>query len=122
MNDIVYMPKMVYIAGPYQGVDEWQTHMNIENARRFGADVARLGANPFVPHANTAHYTFLGRQWWLDCDLQWLSCCDAMFVMPNYETSAGTLREIQYADQWRIPVFYSLVSLTHWLTEQEGKK
>jgi len=44
-----------------------------------------------------------------------LEICDAVYVCKGYETSKGTLREIKLAVEKKIPVFFNLVELYHWI-------
>lgn len=41
----------------------------------------------------------------------WLAASDCVFVCPGYESSSGTLREIELATSLNIPVYYTLDSL-----------
>ena len=113
--------KKVYIAGPYRSPTTWGIHCNIHNAKMWGLEVALLGCNPFIPHANTGYYDgILPEQFWLDADQDWLRECDAVFVMPYSESSAGTIREIELAESIGIPVFHTLVGIAGWLNANLG--
>lgn len=110
----------VYIAGPYRSDTIWGIHQNIENAKRWGLEIATMGCNPFVPHANTGYYDgVLSNEFWLAADLEWMRLCDALFVIPGSEDSSGTQAEIADAELRGIPVFHTLIGLARWI---EGKK
>ena len=109
----------VYIAGPYRASSTWGVHCNIHNAKQWGLEIAQLGANPFIPHANTGYYDgTLPEQFWLDADIEWLVLCDALFVLPGSDHSAGTQEEIRIAEQAGIPVFHTLVGLDAFIQEE----
>ena len=46
---------------------------------------------------------------WLECDLPWVSVCDAVYRLPG--ESAGAEEECRFADREGIPVFYTLDAL-----------
>ena len=54
----------------------------------------------------------------------WLLSADAVVLVPGWETSEGTKREIKLANENNIPVYYSVVDLKTdgirvWLKEQQ---
>jgi hypothetical protein len=49
---------IVYIAGPFSGATRADVERNIASAELAGLAVARMGAFPFIPHANTRHPAF----------------------------------------------------------------
>lgn len=110
----------VYVAGPYRAKTTWGIHCNIHSAKMWGLEIARMGANPFVPHANTGYYDGeMDERFWLDADLEWLRLCDAIFVCPGYENSRGTIDEIAEAEAIGIPVFQTLGGLARLIDEAE---
>jgi hypothetical protein len=48
-----------------------------------------------------------------------LSRCDFVIMTPDWEKSEGARKERDKAIALGIPVFYSLVTLVHWLELQE---
>lgn len=46
---------------------------------------------------------------WLEATLDELRTCDAVVVVPGYQTSSGTLAEIDEAKKLGLPVFYGEV-------------
>jgi hypothetical protein len=48
---------------------------------------------------------------YFDGNKEWISCCDALYVLSNYKTSSGTKKEIKIAQDLNIPVFYKLNDL-----------
>lgn len=110
----------VYIAGPYRAQTTWGIHRNIENAKSWGLEVAKLGGNPFIPHANTGYYDGeLPCQYWLDADIEWLEFCDCMFVMPGSEASEGVANEIAYCELQGIPVYHTLAGVAKHIRDEQ---
>lgn len=109
-------PPLVYCAAPYRAPTGWGIDCNIQRARQAGADVARLGAMPVVPHANTAHYDGLASDsFWLLGTLALLERCDAIYLVPGWERSSGARAECDYAEQHGKPIFSELDVLGAWV-------
>lgn len=110
----------VYVAGPYRANTTWGIHQNIYRAKCLGLQIAKMGMNPFVPHANTGYYDGeVPEQFWLDADIEWLACCDCLFVLPGSDTSSGTQGEIAYCEAHSIPVFHTLDGLAKFANSRE---
>lgn len=108
--------KVIYIAGPYRGKDNWEIHQNVNRASALALEVWRLGAAALCPHANTAHFQFAAPdEVWLNGDLELLSRCDALIVTPDWEQSSGARAEVRFADENDIPVFFTLGTLARYL-------
>ena len=48
--------KLVYIAGPFRAPTPWGIEENVRHAERHAFEIAKLGAMPVCPHANTRHF------------------------------------------------------------------
>jgi hypothetical protein len=108
--------RLVYCAGRYRAPTTWERDCNINDARRVGADVARLGAYPVIPQSNTAHMDGLcDDRFWLDGTLELLRRCDAVVMCPGWETSSGSRAEKVEAERLGIPVFTKFEDLEWWL-------
>lgn len=113
--------KLVYVAGPYRARLPWEVETNIHKAWRLGVGVARLGAMPVIPHANTAHMDGLqSDDFWLEATLALMRRCDGVIVTSDWERSFGARGEVEEAIRLGIPVFYGLSTLECWLREQTG--
>ena len=109
--------KRIYVAGPYSANNVITILDNIRRGIRASVEVLLAGYAPFCPWLdyqfqfvllqgetlNVSHY--------YEYSLAWLRVADAMLVLPGYETSKGTLAEIEEAHELGIPVFYSLDDL-----------
>lgn len=110
--------KLIYIAGPYRSpLGEYGVTYNTSIARIFGRRVARLGAYPFIPHANTGGLggTDIPDKIWLDGGLKVLGFCDAIFLLKNWAKSAGARVERARALKLGLPIFEHLDELEVWL-------
>lgn len=91
----------MYIAGPYRARTTQRVDLNIEVATYFGLLVAQKGWMPVIPHKNTAHFEHLDPdlpdKFWLDGTLELAKRCDAVFMIPGYESSEGSRNELSQA-------------------------
>lgn len=101
--------KVIYIAGPYRSKrGEYYVRQNIRAAEELAIFVWRNGGVALCPHKNTAGFGGAcagGDEVWLDGDLELIKRCDAMYLVPGWENSSGTLAEIQFAHTLGMPVF-----------------
>lgn len=101
--------KLLYLAGPYRAATIWQTHQNIQQAMRIGAEVIQRcpGWFPVIPHANTAYMDGLAEDaYFLGGTLELMRRCDALLVMGGEAVSRGTKMEIEEAQWMRKPIIY----------------
>jgi nucleoside 2-deoxyribosyltransferase len=107
--------KVIYIAGPYRAANEWGVNCNIRAAEAAALAVWRLGEVALCPHKNTAFFGGAADDsLWLAGDLVLLARCDAVLLVEGWETSSGTIDEVIFAINRRIPVFTNLNSLAVW--------
>lgn len=110
------MKKVVYIAGPYRGANNYEIHRNVCAAEEHAFAVWKMGAVALCPHLNTANFQFaLPDEDFLQGDLELLSRCDAMLATGRWFASKGTVNEINFANSRGIPVFYHVNDLEDWL-------
>lgn len=108
--------KVVYIAGPYRSKDEWGVTLNIRAAEDLALRVWRMGAVALCPHKNTAYFGGAAEdEIWLDGDLELITRCDAVVLVPGWEKSIGTINEVLHAIQRDVPVFEYSFNLSNWL-------
>jgi Domain of unknown function (DUF4406) len=113
--------KIVYVAGCFRGVTAWDVAENVRAAERVGFEVAKLGAMPLIPHANTAHFDgTLTAEFWLEGTMALLRRgCDAVMLVNGWERSTGTKAEIKEAQRLGLPVFEGIGDLRDWLRGSE---
>lgn len=108
--------KVVYVAGPYRGPDNWTIENNIRRAEALSLDVWRAGAAAICPHANTRFFQGAAPdEVWLDGDLEILRRCDAILMTPDWERSAGARAEHQEAMVAGLAILYSIADLEEFL-------
>ena len=89
----------IYIAGPITGTDDYEERFNKAEARLKEAGFEPV--NPIGPGLLEGAYY----KYYIDRGLRLLMDCDAIIVMDNFETSKGTLLEVQYCKTCGIPVY-----------------
>lgn len=110
--------KVVYVAGPFRGVDAWTVERHVRHAEELAYAVAGLGAMPLCPHTNTRFFDgTMTDEFWLDGTLELMSRCDAVVLTDDWQSSAGARAEVVKAHQLSIPVFDSIGALREWLTK-----
>ncbi len=100
--------KLVYIAGPYTLPDPVQnTHRTITVADELIFD----GFIPYIPHLTLLWHLVSPRnvQFWYDYDYHMLKRCDALLRIEG--ESVGADKEVAWAKELGIPVFYSMYDL-----------
>jgi nucleoside 2-deoxyribosyltransferase len=113
--------KVIYIAGRFRGATAWDIAENVRAAERAGLRVARAGAMPLIPHANTANFHGEGTdEFWLEGTLELMRRCDAVYVFdPSHHNgpnpSQGTVGEVREAFARGIPVFVDFGALAQWI-------
>jgi hypothetical protein len=112
---------LVYTAGPFRGPTAWDIAENVRAMERIALEVAKLGAMPLCPHANTQH--FQGQcndNFWINGTLELLRVCPAAIFHPNWKQSAGSRGERGHAGMWGIEIFDypdGLDKLAKWIEE-----
>jgi hypothetical protein len=107
--------KIVYVAGRFTGKTAWEIAENVRAAERVGLEVARLGAMPLIPHANTAHFHGEGSaEFWYAGTLELLRRSDAIVMVPGWEASKSAVQERAEAISLGIPVFTAVYTTEGW--------
>ena len=110
--------QFLYIAGPYRGAKGNHDHTayfdideNIRVAKFWSAECAKAGIPYFCPHLNSAHMEIIVPEvppkYWLEMDLKILRCASALFLLPNWRSSRGTLAERDEANRLEIPIYHA---------------
>lgn len=105
--------KLIYIAGPFRDSSPWEVEQNVRRAEFWSLACWRQGLAAICPHTHTRHFDNVegvSTSDFIDGTLAMLAVCDAMLVVTDrgkHAKSSGTLGEIRYAQEYRIPVFYS---------------
>lgn len=111
--------KRVYVAGPYSADNVLDVLKNIGKGEKVCAELFHLGYAPFCPWHDKSYVTdrpysdFTVEQFY-QFSMAWLEVSDAVFVIPGWEKSKGTLMEIERAKELNIPIFYHMMNLIEW--------
>lgn len=107
----------VFLSGPYKDIKtrtrDWTAYadidVNINEARRWAAQMATEGIPYFCPHLNSAHMEVIvpgvPEAFWLQMDLEILDHAAAIFLLPNWRESQGARAEMEYAQVAGIPIY-----------------
>lgn len=104
--------KVCYVAGPYRADTIHETVQNIRAAEAIGIELWKLGMAAIVPHLNTALFDGVcSDDTWLAGDLEILSRCDLLVLVPGWRFSSGSVAEYERAlelglkaYQWRADI------------------
>lgn len=108
--------KRVYVAGAYSGDNVIEILQNIGRGEWYAAQIFKLGYSPFVPWHDK---DFVIKLWnkelnvnmFYEYSLTWLKVSDIMFLVPGWEKSNGTLKEIEIAKKLGIKILTELDKL-----------
>lgn len=100
--------KLVYVAGRYSASSDRTVEENVEAARVVARRVAAAHPLlfPVVPHQLNAGLESVGDyEWWLAGTLELMRRCDAVVMVPGWESSRGACAEREEAIQRGMPIF-----------------
>lgn len=103
--------KIIFIAGPFRGDGSREIKtQNIEIARKFVHLFIENNIPFYSPHLNIdqeiIELSEKDGQLALGLNTEMLRRCDALAVLPGWESSSGTKKEIEDAKKLSLPIFY----------------
>ena len=117
--------KIVFISGPFRADTPWKVEQNIRKAEEYSLSIMKLAPNEvfcYCSHTNTRLFDKeLPDSLLLSGNIEMLKRCDALYVLPGYETSTGTEAEIAFARQVGKPVFFHTSALFRWIGTPDAK-
>ncbi len=103
-------PVRIYVAGP---ISKGNQFLNCVKGIQVADQLLQMGYVPFCPHLSYFWHHISGRPptygEWLKYDFQWVKLCHAVLRIPG--ESLGADREVAFAKEHKIPVFYSVKEL-----------
>jgi hypothetical protein len=111
--------KRVYVAGAYSANNVIDVLKNIGRGEQYSAEIFFRGMAPFCPWHDKQYAMYLCYEdvpvtQYYEYSIAWLKVSDAMFLVPGWKNSEGTLKEIEIAKSLNIPIFKLLIELTIW--------
>jgi hypothetical protein len=104
--------KRIYLAGSYSADNIIGVLDNIRKGQRAGAVAMMRGYAVFCPwldyqlHFHLREGETIPKKIYQDNSMAWLEVSNEVWVLPGYENSNGTKREIARANELKIPVTY----------------
>jgi len=100
----------VYVAGAYSADNIIDCLKNIGRGESYSALIFKLGFAPFCPWHDK---DFVIKNWEMDhsvdqfyeYSMEWLNVSDCLFLVPGWENSKGTMKELNEAEVLGLPVF-----------------
>lgn len=113
---------LVYISGKITAPTREEVLANIDAAARVAGEWMKAGHSVICPHTNSggivdAGYEFTHAEW-MKADLMMIARCDALVMVPGWETSKGAKEEHDYATKLGIPIFAAAPVQPLHITEQ----
>jgi len=104
--------KLIYIAAPYSQGDPI---INIRNAVMAADKLLELGYLPFIPHLTGFWHLLSPKPYktWMAIDREMLRRCDAVLRLDGL--SPGADKEVVFAEELGLNVYYSIEELSKWL-------
>ena len=109
--------KAVYVAGKMSDSNPLQFLRNLNALQDWTAHIRELGYAPFPvadDYADIMRTQGVTVEMVKEASIVWLRRADCVFVTPEWETSSGTLAEIDEALRLGIPVFYDMEAMGLW--------
>lgn len=101
----------VYISGPMTAKHGFTVEENVAAGLRVFLDCLKRGIPAFCPHLSGAFpsaWTDVPWDRWLDYDLAVIDRCTHVLLLPRWETSAGAVKEREYAAARGTPIVTSI--------------
>ena len=115
------MKKVIYLAGPYTASSPEEINANVTAAINVQGELMRHGYAVFSPHANYGHGPAgVTYQSVMDMCFAHLSTANLIVMMPGWERSSGSCREIGFAIARNIPVYYWPTDAEQLLSQADG--
>jgi len=97
---------VVYVAGAYTAATAYQREENIRRAERIALRLHCAGAAVLCVHTMSRFFWGSAPEaTWIESGLDLLERCDAVCVVPEWEKSPGSCREVEHAQEMLIPIF-----------------
>lgn len=110
------MKKVIFVSGPFRAETAWEIEQNVRRVEVVTLEISRMGAIALAPHLLTRYFQDeLPDEFWMTGAIELLKRSDAIFMVPGWESSIGSLAERQIALDRGMPVFENFKRLEEWL-------
>ncbi len=107
--------KLVYIAGPYSATPGRTIAFNINEAWHVAFQLAQAGVGFICPHTNCGMMDLAADPWFFyRLGEELLDRCDAVLMLDGWEESKGAVAEKALAEDFDMPVFYTIEEVAAW--------
>jgi N-carbamoylputrescine amidase len=89
----------------YNYATEVEENKAIEHFRKVAKELWKLGYATICPHSNSGLFNSTAEENFLNGDIEILKKCDVLVLIQGWESSAGTLSEIEIAIQNNIRIY-----------------
>ena len=116
--------KKVYVAGKLND-DAVHYIMNMHRMIRIAKKIREAGYAVYVPCNDFLEGLVDGKfdyKEYFDNSQPWLLSADAVFLVPGWESSTGTRREMALADSHGIPIFDSIEKMNEFFATKQPSK
>ena len=99
--------RVAYIAGPYRGKTIADVVQNIRFAESYAVKYWKLGFAVICPHMNTALFDGHAEDSvWLAGGLEFVRRSDIIVMIPGWQRSSGSIKELELAKQLNMVAIY----------------
>ena len=110
--------RLIYTAGPITADTDWEREQNIRRAEEISLAIMKLGAAVFCPHTQARFFNGeMPWEEWIKRDLEVLSRCDAIFMIPNWKNSKGATAEHAFAKEHGMKILHGFGEVAAYLKE-----
>lgn len=105
--------KRIYVAGPYSANNVIDVLKNIGRGQQICAQLFQRGYAPFCPWHDKSYVIDMPNsdytvEQFYKYSIAWLEVSDAVLLIGDWESSKGTLAEVERAKELDIPIFLNI--------------
>lgn len=116
--------KRIYVAGPYSGPDVITILGNIKRGIETSTQILNKGFAVYCPWLDwqLGITEYIKLEQYRRNSIAWLEVSDAVVLVEGWESSKGTMKEIELAEQLGIPVFEDISLFLNKIKAERGAK
>lgn len=105
----------IYVAGKFTDDSAFKVLNNMRIGIEHSIEIFKLGHAPFCPWLDYQFILMGGGD--IPCErmyansIEWLKVCDAVFLLPGWESSNGTQKEVEIARELGLSIYHDLRDL-----------